>query len=97
MMSVPTLGADTGISGAIAPRFKAILAILHALQRDFIELPLWPNQGSARVKSLPFQFAGPADTMRRPRKVSIACATDPTVFDRQLSETSCSRSLLFET
>src|SRR3954470_6702791 len=46
---------------------------------------------------LHFQRAGADDTKRLAKKASIACATDATVFDRQLSDTRCSRSLLFET
>src|SRR5665647_18397 len=43
------------------------------------------------------QFAGPARATRLARKTSMACAIDPTVRERQLSDTRCSRSPLFET
>src|ERR1700733_14423478 len=42
-------------------------------------------------------FAGPAVASRLARNTSIACAIAPTVRSRQVSETRCSRSLLFET
>src|SRR5882757_10172063 len=44
-----------------------------------------------------FQFAGPAVARRLAKKASIACAIDPTVRERQFSDTRCSRSPLFET
>jgi hypothetical protein len=43
-----------------------------------------------------FQFVGPAFATRLAKKTSIACAIDPTVRARQLSDFMCSRSSLFE-
>ena len=36
-----------------------------------------------------FHLPGTAETTRLPRNMSTACATDPTVLERQLSETRC--------
>src|SRR4051794_14694333 len=77
------------------PRRKAILPILQALAVAFYRTAAVAKLGLARCKPRIFQFAEPADTMRLAKKASIACATDPTVLERQLSDTRCSRSLLF--
>src|SRR5436190_14913009 len=45
----------------------------------------------------PFQFADPAATNRLARNASMAWAIEPTVRERQLSDTRCWRSALLET
>jgi len=44
-----------------------------------------------------FHLVGAAVASRLLRKMSIACAIEAIAFDRQLSDTRCSRSSLFET
>src|SRR6516164_9731218 len=50
-----------------------------------------------RPASYLFDSDCPAVARRLAKNASMACATDPTVRDRQLSETRCSRSSLLET
>src|SRR3954471_24052905 len=85
-----------GYSGVTALQ-RADFTDSAGLPNLFIERPLWPNHDLGHWDSSISQCAGTADTMRLAKKASIACATDPTDFDRQLSDTRCSRSLLFET
>src|SRR4051794_5814155 len=90
------LRRPAAFSGQARPAGRRIFRFCRPF-RGFYRTGAVAKLGLAPLQVPPFQFAAPADTIRLAKKVSIACATDPTVLDRQWSDCRCSRSLLLET
>ena len=78
-------------SGRNSSMIPAALRYLYTVAVTAKPRLLKPN----RLRTI--QWAGVAVASRFAKKVSIACAIDPAVLVRQLSDTRCSRSPLFVT